>query len=120
MITGKLRKRLQFQSLSTTPDASGQPQNTWTTYYTCWGSVDYHKGQLFYDIAEFVGQSFYTIKIRFPWGITISPNDRVVWTQTGGASSSGSPVVFSVQAIINPEMRNRELTVLAYVINEAD
>lgn len=36
---GRLRHVLQFQQKSTTQDALGQPQNVWTTVFTCRGEV---------------------------------------------------------------------------------
>jgi SPP1 family predicted phage head-tail adaptor len=110
MITGKLRKRVQFQSLSTTPDAYGQPQNTWTTFYTCFAEIDVLRSQMLYDPSQFVAQSTYRIVIRYPWAVTIAPNQRVVWENTA----------FNIQAVVNPEMRNRELQILAYVLDEQD
>lgn len=40
MRSGQLRKRLAFQTRSTTQDATGEPLDSWVTSFTVWGSVE--------------------------------------------------------------------------------
>jgi head-tail adaptor len=65
---------------------------------------------MLYQTAEFISQSTYRIVIRYPWGQTIAPNDRIVWES----------MTFTIDAVINPEMRNRELQILGHVVDEAN
>jgi SPP1 family predicted phage head-tail adaptor len=111
MITaGRLNKRVAFQRLSSTPDSFGQPVNTYSTYYTAFAEIDALRSQMLYDPSQFVAQSTYKVVIRYPWGINISPNDHIVW----------EGMTFNIQSIVNTGMRNIELQILAYVLDEND
>lgn len=109
MNTGKLRKRLSFQSKGTAKNTMGE-QTVWTEYYAAWGSIDVMKGQLMFSTAEFVSQSTYSIGIRYPKGVNIAVSDHIVCEGR----------TFEIQAILNKEMRNRELQVLAYLVNDVE
>lgn len=108
---GELRKVVSFQRASTKQDSVGQPESTWSTYYTTRAKVDVLRGQLLYQSDVFINKNTYQIAMRFPpAGITISVADRLV---CGGE-------VYVIQAVINVEQRNRELHLLAYVVNDTE
>lgn len=107
--SGNLRHRIQLQRKSTAQDSFGQPVESWTTYLTCWASVDVLHSAMLYQTAQFVAQSTYRIEIRYPHGTTIQPQDRIVC----GADT------YTIQAVTNPEQRNISLVLLCYVLNEA-
>ena len=109
MNIGAMRKRLSFQSKSGDKNSFGE-QTTWQEYYACWGSVDILKAQLQYSTQQFVEKTTYTISIRYPKGVVISPEHRII--------CDGD--VFEIEAVINKERRNRELQILAYVVNDTE
>ena len=108
MNVGSLRKRLTFSSKSGTPNSFGEVTG-YSPYYTCYGSVDIHKGQLLYNTGEFIGQNVYTISIRYTGTHTFNIADRIT-TEDG--------TLFEIQAVLNPQMRNRVIQILAYTINQ--
>lgn len=107
MKSGTLRKRLSFQSKSTTKNSVGESTG-WAEYYKCFGSVGALKGQLYYNTGAFIAQSTYSIATRYTKSVTISVADHIVC----------DGVTFEIQAILDKDMRHRELQILAYVINE--
>lgn len=108
MQAGKLNKRLSFQSKSASTNSFGESAG-WSEYYKCWGSVTALRGQLAYQPGEFISKSIYSISIRDAPSVTISVADHIVC----------DGVTFEIQAILDKEMRHRELQLLCYVVNEA-
>jgi SPP1 family predicted phage head-tail adaptor len=107
---GEMIHKVQFQSRSTTRDGFGQQLDTWTTYYSPWAKVGELRGQMLYQTAEFISQSTYKINLLYPFSAAIGVNDRAICNgQT-----------FVIDAVLNLEMRNRELQILCHVLNEAD
>jgi SPP1 family predicted phage head-tail adaptor len=108
---GSLRKRLSFQHNAGTTNSMGEKVPNWTEYYSCYGSVEPMKGQLAYNTAGFISQSTFSIALRYPGkDIQIDVADHIV---VDGRT-------FEIQAVLNKEMRNRELQILAYVVNDAE
>jgi hypothetical protein len=56
MQSGKLNRRIQIQTQTAARDSFGQPQQAWTTAYTCWASIDVQGSQLIYSTAEFIDE----------------------------------------------------------------
>jgi len=106
--SGRLNKRLQFQSLGGTPNAGGE-LTTWVTYCTLWGSIAALKSQMIFNTDTFIAQSTYTVSIRFNSAQTINVADRIV--------CDGN--TFVIQAILDRDMQHREIQILAYVLNAA-
>jgi SPP1 family predicted phage head-tail adaptor len=109
MLAGSLRKKLSFQSLGGTPNSMGE-LTTWTTYYSCRGSVQILRAQLAYSTGDFIAQSTYDVRIRYTATQSFSVGDRFL-TEDG--------TVFQIDVVMNVQMRNREIQILSHVINQA-
>lgn len=109
MEPGRLNKRLSFQSLSGAVNQLGE-RTTWQTYYTCYGSVSVLRGQLIYNTGEFIAKSTYDVRVRYTATQTFSVGDRFQ-TEDG--------TTFVIDAVMNVQMRNREIQILAHVIDQA-
>jgi head-tail adaptor len=108
MNAGALRKKLSFQSLGGTPNSMGE-KTTWTTYYTCRGSVNILRSQMLYSPGDFISQAVYDVRIRWTSSQTFGVGNRFL-TEDG--------TVFQLDAVMNVGMRNREIQMLAHVINQ--
>ena len=112
LCAGKLNRRVQLQRPVTTPDALGESDTAFTTYYTCWASIDAQNSSLLYETSEFVSRPTMRITIRWTASVTVEPGDRVVYTQaTTGAH------LYTIQSFINTEQANRDLVILAYEVD---
>lgn len=109
MDTGALRHRITFQQKSAVVNSVGEATG-WTNYYTCWASIDVLKSQMYYQTAEFIAQSTYEIVIRYSSSVVIDPSLRIV---------NGNDT-YQIQTVTNTQQRNRELKILAVLINEAN
>lgn len=78
MQAGQLRRKLSILSSARTRTAGGYTESD-TVVLTTWGSVSVKPGnQLIAAIAgQMMAQSQYTITIRYPPSVTISPGMRV-------------------------------------------
>jgi len=110
MIPGKLRHRIVFQTKSTAVNSVGE-STSWANYYECWASLDVLNSKLIFSTDALIADTTYMCVIRYPGsGVNIGANDRILFNQT----------TFEIQAVMNPEQRNRELRILCHVINEQD
>ncbi len=116
MITGKLNRRVQIQSQTTSQDAAGQPLATWSTVYTCWASIDVQQSQLIYSTAEFISKVTHRITMRWTSSVVIQPNMRIVYAE----ATTGVVHTYEIEALLNDQQRNRQLIVLAYELNGAE
>lgn len=110
MQAGKLNRRIQIQSQSTTQDGFGQPVQTWTTQYTCWASIDIQASQLIYSTAEFISKVTHRITMRWTSSVVIKPNMRIVYTEP----TTGVVHTYEIQALLNDQQRNRQLIAMCY------
>ena len=113
MALSRLNRRVQIQQQSTAQDALGQPQQTWSTVYTCWASIDVQQSQLIYSTAEFVEKVTWRITMRWTSSVVIAPQMRIVYTEATTAVTH----VFNIEALLNTKQQNRELVVLCYELD---
>ena len=95
MRAGWLRHRLVIQSKSYTPNAYGEPVETWTTTATVWGSVEPLRGTEYLTgrtIAEVV-----TTKIRIRYRSGIAPEMRVT---------------YDIESVVEVKTQKRELELM--------
>jgi len=92
----KLRKSIQVQSQSSTPDSFGQPQLVWGTILTTRAAIETVKQEELYQAGALTSQVTHTITLRYPPNVSIAAGMRVV---------SGSHV-YKIQAPDNSEQRN--------------
>lgn len=116
MQTGKLNRRIQIQSQSTTAelDAFHQPTAaSWQTVYTGWASIDIQGSQLLYSTAEFVSQTTYRITLRWTSSVIFSVQQRIVYTEP----TTGIVHTYEIKSVTNTKQANRELMLLCYELN---
>ena len=100
MRAGWLRHRLVIQSKSYTPNAYGEPVETWTTTATVWGSVEPLRGTDYLTgrtIAEVV-----TTKIRIRYRSGIAPEMRVTWDGH----------TYDIESVVEVKTQKRELELM--------
>lgn len=62
---GNLRKRLTFQTKDAAQDALGEPVNTWTTIFTCWGEIIPLTGRELIAAASIQSEVSHTVMVRY-------------------------------------------------------
>lgn len=104
--SGTLRKRLTFQTKATTQDALGQPVNTWTDAFTCWGEVSPLSGRELIAAAAVQSEVTHTISVRYRSELAIPKTVaamRVLYKSR----------VFNLTAPMNEDERDRLVTIMA-------
>lgn len=81
MQAGRYDTRLSLQAKSTTPDAAGQPVNTWSEVTRLWGDVRYSSGLQAIKADADMAKAKASIRIRYRSGVT--PAQRLVDVVTG-------------------------------------
>lgn len=100
MRAGQLRHLLtiqQRQAGSPNKRPSGAPDESWTTFGTSYGAIEPLKGREFIEAQAVQARVDVRIRMRYLAGVTAAM--RV----------SHNGVIYSIEAVINPELRNREL-----------
>ena len=77
MRAGWLRHRVTIQNKVVTRDAYGEEDFTWTNYITVWASVEPARGREF--MQQTTEQVTYDTIIRIRYGVTVTPEHRIVW-----------------------------------------
>jgi SPP1 family predicted phage head-tail adaptor len=116
MLSGKLNRRIQIQSQTTTQDSFGQELQTWTTVYTAWASIDIQASQLLYSTAEFMSKVTHRITCRWTSSVVVAANQRIVYTE----ATTGVVHTYEIQAALNTKQRNRELILMCYELDGAE
>jgi len=102
MRAGKLRHQITLQRKSLTPDEYGGPVETWTDVGTVWASVEPLQGRELTNAQTVNAETTTKITMRYVSGVTAA--DRIVF---GGR-------FYNLQSVIDPEMKHRELIILAF------
>jgi SPP1 family predicted phage head-tail adaptor len=110
---GQLNRRIAIQQQTTTQDEYGQPQQTWSTVYSCWASNDVQQSQLIYSTAEFIEKVTHRITIRWTHSLVLQPNMRIVYTEP----PTNVAHTYNIEALVNPMQGNVWLTVLCYELD---
>ncbi len=113
MDAGKLNRRVQIQTQSTTQDSFGQQLQTWTTAYTCWASIDVQASQLVYATAEFIEKVTHRITCRWTYSFVFTPKQRIVYTE----ARTGVTHTYEIEAVLNDKQANVSVTLLCYELN---
>ena len=109
MRTGRLRKRIEIQALTTAQDGYGEPVETWTTAATVWGELT--------PSMRATREAFAGVSQQRAARLTMEA--RIRWL--GGLSPSSTRLrcdgkVYEVEAVMDPDGRKRELLLFCYVI----
>jgi SPP1 family predicted phage head-tail adaptor len=100
---GKLRHRVTVQRLvagSPQQTASGQPDEAWTDYFTVWASVEPLNGRELFAAQEHHAEVTHRVRLRYRSEVTAQM--RLTF---GGRT-------YSIFAVIDPELRGRELQLM--------
>lgn len=105
MRAGDLTSRVTIQQRSTTPDAWGQPTETWSEVVTCWANIRHNSGaEAIKGDAEI---SVVKASIRIRWRTGITSAMRVVF---GSAT-------YAIKAVM-PDHQRREFVDLVCELNQ--
>ena len=105
MRTGNLRSvPLKLQRQTTTQDAAGQPQDTWSVLATRRASIEPLNGREYFTASGEHSDVTTRIRMRFDSVVGAArPFDRLV-------DDSVSPQIeYDIRSVIDPRKRNREL-----------
>lgn len=103
---GNLRRRVQIQSRATTVDSFGGQSNSWSTLATVWADINPLSGRELLAAQQVQAEVSHQITVRYQASIFANPKAvaplRVVYNSR----------VFNVQASLNEDERNIEVTLL--------
>lgn len=100
MRAGRLRHRVVIEGLVDNQGADGSIPQTWEPVATVWAGVEPLSGRERFAAEQVQSQVDARIVIRYRAGVTAAMRVRF------GA------VIYSIEAVINPEQRHRELHLL--------
>lgn len=106
---GRLRKRLQVQTFTATPDGHGTPVRSWATVNTVWGSIEPVSGMK----TEIGGgmdaeRITHKITVRFFPGFSlpnISTTYRIAYQDFQQSQPEGVTRIFQIKSALNPDER---------------
>lgn len=108
MDPGMLRRQVQLQSQSATPDAVGQPQQVWTTFLTAMAAIQSTAARESFQTGQFVAEVTHRITLRWPGEtVTLQGGQRVLY----GAR------IFLVQTVENVRERDSLVHLMCLEIN---
>ncbi|MGF7180390.1 phage head closure protein [Tunturiibacter psychrotolerans] len=116
MNAGKLNRRIQIQTQTTTQDALGQQLQTWSTAYSCWASIDIQASQLLYSTAEFISKVTYRITLRWTSSVIFAASQRIVYTEP----TTGVVHTYEIQAVLNDKAGNRQVILMCYELEGSE
>jgi len=99
MNIGKLKKRVQLQTLARNQDSFGEAVPSYSDYATVWASVEPLQGRELEHAQQISAEVNYRVTIRY--NAKVNSEHRVVYGER----------ILEIEAVINPEERN-ELLVL--------
>jgi len=100
MRAGLLRHQVTIQTRTDIRDGKGTAVETWSDVTTVWGSIEPLQGKEYYDAHRENADITHRARIRYRPGVT--RENRLLY---------GSRI-FDIEAVLNPDERNRELTLL--------
>lgn len=104
MRIGRLRHRIVIEQATETQDGSGFPAPSWATYATRWAAVEPMTGRERFEGAQFESAVDTKFTVRHDsLTAAITPKMRISYDSR----------YFEIDAVINPEERNRTLEILA-------
>jgi SPP1 family predicted phage head-tail adaptor len=100
MRAGHLRHLLTIEQASEARDAHGQAVQTWSTFGTVWGSLEPISGRETFLAAQVQAEVTARARVRYLAGIT--PKMRINFESK----------IYAITAVIDRELRHRELELL--------
>lgn len=109
MRTGRLRHRIEIQTLSVAQDGYGEEVETWTTGATVWGkmlpSLRATREAFAAQSEQRSARTSMECHLRFRTGLS-AKTTRLGWQGK----------VYEVEAVMDPDGRRRELLLLCYAL----
>lgn len=102
---GKLNKRVMIQELTTSIDAGGGADESWTTYETVWANVKPITGKTLYYAQQIESTVDHEIRIRYLSGVKTDMRVTV------------DSRTFEIKNILDYDGRKQELTLLAQEVS---
>ena len=107
MRIGKLNKRIELQSRSSSADSFGQPSNTWTTYKKTWAEVMPLAGnKIMFSTRETSYAAQYqqdiTHQVRIRYNSSVTVDDRVYYDSR----------ILEIVSVVNVGERDREMLLI--------
>jgi SPP1 family predicted phage head-tail adaptor len=107
---GKLRHRIQIVQPGVTQDsAGGTTQTDATVLCTTWATIQALSGTEKFAAHEFVSQVTHSVYLRYRTDFTIDSSMNVWYNGR----------TFQIEAVLNPDERNKMLQLLCIEINDA-
>jgi SPP1 family predicted phage head-tail adaptor len=97
--TGLLRHKICIQEKVTLRDSMGGEIVTWEPFTYCWAQIEPLSGREYFAAKQAQASISHKMIMRYQSGI--KPYHRIQWGERN----------FNIDAILNPEERNRELTI---------
>jgi SPP1 family predicted phage head-tail adaptor len=107
MRAGNLQHSITIQQKALTVDVNGDRTEAWTTYLTCWASIETGNGREFFAAKQIMADLTHTVRIRYYAGLR--PDMRVAYTD----QKTNVTRYFNIRAILNPDERNEMLVLQA-------
>jgi len=104
MRAGRLRHRLQLQSLTEAADAFGQEIRSYSTYATVWGEVKPLREKEIEAAKQIFSEA--EVKITIRYNSDVSETDRIVFDGK----------TYEIGGVIDPYERNRDIELMCKVI----
>ena len=95
LAAGDLRRRVTIEQQTTTQDAAGQQQTSWTPLRSCWANIRNASSKDVYAAAGFVCELSLFITVRY----TAQPISSAMRVSYGSRT-------FQVQAVVDPDEAN--------------
>lgn len=100
---GSMRRRVTFQSQSSTQDSVGQKVDTWTLIGRRWVSIEPLNGREYFAASGEKSEVTTRIRVRYDATIAaVKPYDRVLHGST----------TYDIVSVIVPEERNQEIVLM--------
>lgn len=115
MRAGRLRHKVTIQEVTETPDAYGEPSESWTTYAERWASIEPLAGREYFAAKQ--EHSEVDTRIRLRWDralVAVTPKHRVLYTYPllDGSPETTQTRIFDIEAVLNMQERNREIVLM--------
>lgn len=101
MNAGPLRHRVKIQAKTLTTDSYGGPVETWADFDTVWANIEPLQGNELVKAQAVRTETTHRITMRYLSGVT--PAHRITYAGR----------YFNLLSVIDPELRGRELLIMA-------
>ena len=108
MSSGRMVKKLYFQTKTETGDGAGGVAVSWADNFYLFGTIEPRRGRERFFAQRIEGDVTHVITVRYNAARTISVDDRIQYRPTGSVTRN-----FNIKSIINKDERNRYFEIMA-------